>query len=113
VADLERVIETLERRIAELTSDGNIRSTVVGASDEVGRAAVRASHHVGELVADSLSGIASRVRGNATSVTGAARSGAGALEKIGSEMERRPLMTIAIALGLGFLAAMAGRREAA
>ena len=113
VADLEQLIRSLEARIADLTSDRTIRSTVSGATGQVGQAAVRASHQVGDLVADTLTDFADRVRGSANSVTSAARVGTGALQKIGTEMERRPLMTVAIALGIGFLAAMAGRREAA
>jgi hypothetical protein len=35
--------------------------------------------------------------------------GTGAIQKIGSEIERRPMMTVAIALGIGFLAGLAGR----
>jgi hypothetical protein len=113
VAELEQVIESLEARIADLTSPNTIRSTVAGASNQVGRAAAQASNHVGDLVADSLTELADRMRGGATSLTSAARAGTGALQRIGVEMERRPLMTVAIALGVGFLAAMVGRREAA
>lgn len=113
VVELERVIASLEDKIAELTSPRTIRSTVSGATGQVGQAAVRASHQVGDLVADSLAEFAGRVRGGANSVTDAARMGTGAMQKIGLEMERRPLMTVAIALGIGFLAGMAGRREAA
>jgi hypothetical protein len=113
VAELESVIRSLEEKIADLTSARTIRSAVAGASGQVGQAAVRASHQVGDMVADSLTDFADRVRGSATSVTSAARMGTGALQKIGGEIERRPLMTVAIALGIGFLAGMAGRREAA
>ncbi|HET9904902.1 MAG TPA: hypothetical protein VFQ27_14490 [Xanthobacteraceae bacterium] len=107
------MIESLEQQIADLTSSSTIRSTIAGASDQVGQAAVRATNQVGDLVADSLTELANRVRGSAASMTGVARAGAGSLQKIGVEMERRPLMTVAIALGIGFLAAMVGRREAA
>lgn len=113
IAELEQVIESLEKRIAELTSPNTIRSAVAGASNQVGKVASRASNQVGDLVADSLTEIAERMRGSATSVTGAARASTSALQRIGAEMERRPLMTVAIAVGVGFLAAMMGRREAA
>lgn len=113
VAELEQVIETLEGRIAELTSPNAIRSAVAGASNQVSQVAARATSQVGDLVADSLTELAERMRGSAHSVTGAARASTTALQRIGTEIERRPLMTVAIAVGLGFLAAMMGRREAA
>lgn len=109
--ELERVIRSLENRLAQLTSRDTIRSTVSGATNHVGHAVTRASNQVGEMVADRLTDVATRIRGGATSVTGAARLGTGAIQRIGDELERRPLMTVAIAIGIGFLAGLAGRRE--
>jgi hypothetical protein len=111
VNELERVIRSLENRLAQLTSRDTIRSTVSGATHQVGSAVTRASNQVGEMVADRLTDVATKIRGGATSVTGAARVGTGAMQRIGNELERRPLMTVAIALGIGFLAGLAGRRE--
>ena len=113
VAELEKVIRGLEARIADLTSDRTIRSTVRGATGQANEAINRVSDQFGEMLADSLVDIAGRVGGSAASVTGAARVGTSAIQKIGMEIEKRPLMTVAIALGIGFLAAMTNRRQAA
>jgi hypothetical protein len=111
VGELERVIRSLEDRLARLTSADNIRSSVSGATNQVGNVVTKASNHVGEMVADTLTEVATKIRGGAASVTGAARLGSGAMQRIGEELERRPLMTVAVALGIGFLAGLAGRRE--
>ena len=111
VSELERAIRRLENRLAQLTSSKNIRSTVSSATNQVGSAVTSASNHVGDMVADTLTEVADKIRGGATSVTNAARLGTGAIQRIGTELERRPLMTVAIALGIGFLAGLAGRRE--
>ncbi len=111
VGELEQVIRSLEHRLAQLTSRKNIRSTVSSATNQVGSAVTNASNHVGDMVADTLADVATKIRGSATSVTSAARLGTGAMQRIGTELERRPLMTVAIALGIGFLAGLAGRRE--
>lgn len=113
VGELERIIRGLEQRLAELTDAGNIRSTISSATGQVNRAVSSASGHVGDLVADTLTDVADRLRGSATSVTGAARIGTSAVQRIGAEIERRPLMTVAIAVGIGFLAGLAGRRDQA
>jgi len=113
IGELEKIIRNLEDRIAYLTSGHGIRSAVSGATSEVGRVVTRASNHVGDMVGDTLTDVAGRMRGSATAVTGVARSGANAMHKVATELERRPLMTVAIALGIGFLAGMAGRREQA
>jgi hypothetical protein len=111
VGELERVIRGLEDRLAQLTDAGNIRSTISGATGQVNRTVASVSDHLGDMVADTLTNVADHLRTGATSVTGAARIGTGAMQRIGSELERRPMMTIAIALGIGFLAGLAGRRD--
>jgi ElaB/YqjD/DUF883 family membrane-anchored ribosome-binding protein len=115
VGELQRIIMGLEERINQLTSHNNIRQTVTGATNQMGDVVTdvinRTSAHVGEYVADKVSNVADRIRGGATSVTGAAKSGTGAMQRIGAEIERRPMMTVAIALGIGFLAGLVGRRD--
>jgi ElaB/YqjD/DUF883 family membrane-anchored ribosome-binding protein len=113
ISDLETIIRSLEARIAQLTSGSEIRSTVSGAADHVTRTVSRASHQMGDMVADTLTDVADRFRTGATSVTNAAQAGTGAVKRIGAELERRPFMTVAIALGIGFLAGLAGRRDQA
>lgn len=111
IGELERMIRSLEERILNLTSAQTIRSTVSGAADQVNQAVTRASGHMGDVAADMLTDVADRLRGGVTSVTGVAKVGTQAVQRVGSELERRPMMTVAIALGLGFLAGLAGRRS--
>lgn len=111
IGELERMIRSLEERILNLTSAQTIRSTVSGATDQVNQAVTRASGHMGDVAADMLTDVADRLRGGVTSVTGVAKVGTQAVQRVGSELERRPMMTVAIALGLGFLAGLAGRRS--
>src|SRR5258708_2079247 len=82
VGELEKIIRNLEDRSAYLTSGHGIRSAVSGAPGEVGRGVTRASNHVGDIVGDTLTDVAGRVRGSATAVTGVARSGANAMHKV-------------------------------
>jgi len=111
VGALEDIIKNLEAKINALTSGQSIRSTVSSATDHMGSAVNRASHQVGDIVAEALTDVAGKLLGGANNVTSAARAGTGALQRIGTELERRPFMTVAIALGIGFLAGMVGRRE--
>lgn len=111
IGELERMVRSLEERILNLTSAQTIRSTVSGATDQVNQAVTRASGHMGDVAADMLTDVADRLRGGVTSVTGVAKVGTQAVQRVGSELERRPMMTVAIALGLGFLAGLAGRRS--
>ena len=99
ISELEQVIRGLEQRLAGIGGgrDG-IRSAVTGASNQMG-----------EAVADTLTDVVDRLRDRAFSVTEAARLGTGLLSRVTNEVERRPFMTVAIALGIGFLAGMAGR----
>ena len=99
ISELEQVIRGLEQRLTGLGGgrDG-IRSAVTGASNQMG-----------EAVADTLTDVMDRLRDRAFSVTEAARLGTGLLSRVTNEVERRPFMTVAIALGIGFLAGMAGR----
>jgi hypothetical protein len=117
IGQLEQVIRNLEARIAHLTSGDNIRSTVSGATDQVsrqvGRAVTNVSSQMGDMAADMLTDVAGRLRGGATSVTSLAKTGTGALQKVSNELERRPFMTVALALGIGFLAGLAGSRNQA
>lgn len=106
---LEQLIRNLEARVSELTSSSGIRSNVRQASSQVGNLMSGATHQVGEVVADTLTEVADRFRNGAHSVTSMARLGTGAISKITDEVEKRPFMTVAIALGIGFLAGLAGK----
>jgi ElaB/YqjD/DUF883 family membrane-anchored ribosome-binding protein len=103
IADIEREIaglmQDLENRVGRLNA-----LTRKGAS----QAASEASDYVSETLADT----ATRLRNGAHAVGDeAAKFGNDALRKIEDEVEQRPLLTLAIAAGIGFLAGMAGRRH--
>jgi hypothetical protein len=108
ISHLEGMIRTLEARIASLTSDSTIRHSVSAASGQVNQFVSRATDQVGTMVADGLSDFAHRVRNGSDTVTGVAKLGTTALRRVSEEVERRPFMTVALALGLGFLAGIAG-----
>jgi hypothetical protein len=108
ISNLEQMIRGLEARIASLTSDSTIRHSVSAASGQVNQFVSRATDQVGGMVADGLSDFANRVRNGSDTVTGVAKLGTSALRRVSEEVERRPFMTVALALGLGFLAGIAG-----
>jgi hypothetical protein len=108
ISNLEQMIRGLEARIASLTSDSTIRHSVSVASGQVNQFVSRATDQVGGMVADGLSDFANRVRNGSDTVTGVAKLGTSALRRVSEEVERRPFMTVALALGLGFLAGIAG-----
>jgi ElaB/YqjD/DUF883 family membrane-anchored ribosome-binding protein len=103
IADIEREIaglmHDLENRVGRLNS-----LTRKGAS--------HAASEAGDYVSETLSDTAERLRNGAHAVTDeASRLGADTLRKIEDEVGQRPLLTLAIAAGIGFLAGMAGRRH--
>jgi ElaB/YqjD/DUF883 family membrane-anchored ribosome-binding protein len=119
--DLNRAIHILEGHIEQLTSSDEIRAIFGGAGKRVRKVATRTSGPVGEVVADrlgeavagGLSEVGTRLQGRATAVTGAARTAVDAMQQVGAQLERQPLMTIAIALGIGFLAMTSSRSDSA
>jgi ElaB/YqjD/DUF883 family membrane-anchored ribosome-binding protein len=74
-----------------------------------------ASSDVGDFVSEALGNIMARVRDSASHMgqsiaEESSRFGADALKKVTDEVEHRPLMMLAIAAGIGFLAGLANRR---
>ena len=100
IADIERRMKMLERRI-ERTA-GRASARVANTAD-----------HVGDAIIPALAEVIERFRGGARSVGDeaahygqeAARLGNTALRRLSDEVEHRPLMILAIAAGVGFLAA--------
>ena len=100
IADLERLVRDLEKRLTLLSRRA--------ASD-----APHAVDRVGEAVASALGEIADRFRGRARSFGKDATAfsdealefGNDALRKLTREVEQRPLVVLAVALGVGVLAA--------
>ena len=78
------------------------------------RGAGHAADGVSELVVNAIAGltgqVADRAKGNANSVSDQmAELGTNALKRVVREIDKRPLLTVAIAAGIGFIFAMARR----
>ena len=103
-------IAEIEREIAGLMRDLENR---VGRLNTLARkGASHAATEASEYVSETLSDTAERLRNGAHTVTDeAAQARHEALRRIEDEVEQRPLLTLAIAAGIGFLAGMAGRRN--
>jgi len=102
VAAIEELVGDLDKRLRRLS--GATRREASGASDEVG-----------EFVSETLERIMSRVRASAAGVSQSAadeakRLGNDAFQKLTDEVEQRPLLMLAVAAGIGFLAGLANRR---
>ena len=106
VGDIERRLQVLQNGIEKLgtRASSNARDTADGLS---------------EAVASALSSWADRFRHGASSLgdqstafgKDAARYGTAALSQISKETEQRPLIAIAVALGVGILIGMATRKR--
>jgi hypothetical protein len=101
--DLERMLHELEQKLARLSRIAS-RST-----SEAPDTAAR----VGDMIAAALGDIADRFRGRARSFGGdvsqmsdeALRFGNDALRKLSREVDHKPLVILAVAVGVGALAA--------
>jgi ElaB/YqjD/DUF883 family membrane-anchored ribosome-binding protein len=103
IVAIEELMHDLETRLRRLNSKA--KTEVSGASEDVS-----------DFVSEALAGIASRLRDGAESVTTsitdeAARAGSEAVKKIWDEIEHRPLVTLAVAAGIGYLLGIIGRRD--
>jgi ElaB/YqjD/DUF883 family membrane-anchored ribosome-binding protein len=117
IADVERRLAALEKRLNKAAgrTSSNISSGMSQATDRMSQATDR----IGEVVASALADVADRFRGGGRTVGAevshlgheAARVGNDALRRLSDEVEHRPLMLLAIAAGVGFLAGIAGRRH--
>jgi ElaB/YqjD/DUF883 family membrane-anchored ribosome-binding protein len=100
VSDIERRLRSLERqleRVGDRTSEGTAEIV----------------ERVGAAIAPVLSSIADRFRGGAHSMTDeAAKLGNDALRRLSNEVERRPLITLSVAIGVGMLVGLASRSVA-
>ena len=114
-------IVEIEREIGQLMRDLETR---VGRLNELTRrTAQHAANGASDFVSDTLSDATERLREGATEATERVRNGASAvsdeasrlgrdaLNRLEVEIGQRPLLTLAIAAGIGFLAGVAGRRH--
>jgi ElaB/YqjD/DUF883 family membrane-anchored ribosome-binding protein len=103
VADLERLLNQVEERLTRLRR-GAARTSAV---------APRAVDRVGDSIAAALTDIAERLRGGARTAGAEAsqfgddalKLGNEALRTLTKEVEHRPLVTLAVAFGVGMIAA--------
>jgi len=103
-------IVNIEREIGELMHDIEARIGKLQALAK--RSAKDAAEGATDFVSDTVNDAADRVRNGASAVSEETSRMAGdAIRRIEDEVGQRPLLTLAIAAGIGFLAGMAGRRS--
>jgi ElaB/YqjD/DUF883 family membrane-anchored ribosome-binding protein len=103
-------IASIEREIGQLMND--IEARVSRLQTLAKRSARDAADNATEFVSDTVSAATDGLRNGAHVVSDeAARMTGDAIRRIEDEVGQRPLLTIAIAAGIGFLAGMAGRRH--
>ena len=102
LGDIEQRLRALERRLQ-----------AVGGRSAAGAAQV--ADQVGDVIASTLSSVAEVLRGRANSMGHdvakiggeAAKLGDRALRRLADEVEHRPLITLAVAVGVGILVGLA------
>ena len=118
LAEVERRMQRLEQRLERLGGTAT-RAAASGMAT-----AAQATDRVGDALMSALSDLVDRFRGSARSLNAgrfgqdaarfgyeAQQLGSKALHRVANEVERRPLMTIAIAVGVGLLIGIGGRRR--
>lgn len=76
------------------------------------RGAGHAVDGMNDLVYGALSGVTEHMRENARSVSDdAAKIGNNAINQIATQIEKRPLLTLAVAAGIGFIAGLVRRQD--
>ena len=112
-ATIERRLRALEQRLERLGS------VAVKASANGSHGLMQAADRVADVVAAAFGDAADRMRGGAHSVGDeasrfgkeAARLGSDAAQRLSREVSERPLFILGIAIGLGVLVGLAGRRR--
>ena len=113
IGEIEHRLLTLEKHLERI--GGNTSRNAAQAVDRIGETADK----VAETVASALTTMADRFRGKASSVSDqagrmgneAAKLGNDALQRLSREVEHRPLVTLAVAVGVGILIGVASRRH--
>jgi hypothetical protein len=95
-------LREIERRLRAL--EGQLHRRIDRLGSRTSGEAALAAEGIGEAIAQALGGIAERFRGNAASVgSEAANIGDQAVRRLAAEVENRPLITLALAVGIGVL----------
>jgi ElaB/YqjD/DUF883 family membrane-anchored ribosome-binding protein len=91
VREIERRLRSLEQQLERV-------------GDRTSASAAEVAERAGAAIAPVLSSIADRFRGGAHSMSDeAAKLGNDALRRLSNEVEHRPLVTLAVAVGVGIL----------
>jgi len=104
VAAIDRRLRSLERRLDRARS-------------RVSAGAVQGADHVGDVIASTLDRVADRFRDGALGEEAtkigveAAKHGNDALRRLAREVEARPLVTLAVAVGIGVLVGVLSQRR--
>jgi ElaB/YqjD/DUF883 family membrane-anchored ribosome-binding protein len=102
ISEIEQLLRQLETRVGRVANYGT-------------RAAANGASQVMDTVSNVLGDLGDRFRDrfrNASSIPGdATKFSQDALRRVAQEVEHRPLLTLAVAIGIGYLAGMAGRRN--
>ena len=106
IGEIDRRLRALERRLERVGS-------------RTSASAAQAADRVAETVAAALGSMAERFRDRAGAVSGdaarlgseAAKAGKVALRRLADEVEERPLIMLAVAVGVGILVGLASSRR--
>src|SRR4029453_9289128 len=97
VREIERRLQSLEKQLERV-------------GDRTSASAAEVAERAGAAIAPVLSSIADRFRGGAHSMSDeVAKLGNDALRRLSNEVEHRPLITLAVAIGVGILVGLASR----
>jgi len=97
VREIERRLRSLEQQLERV-------------GDRTSASTAEVVERVGAAIAPVLSSTAGRFRGGAHSMSDeAAKLGNDALRRLSNEVEHRPLITLAVAVGVGILVGLASR----
>lgn len=106
VRDLERRLRVLERELERGVRHAS--GSAIGSASDVGQMVASVLNKLAERVrsgAEAFGGEAGRIREEAT------RIGTQGLRRLASEVEYRPLLTLAVAVGVGVLIGLSSRRR--
>jgi ElaB/YqjD/DUF883 family membrane-anchored ribosome-binding protein len=113
IGEIDRRLRALENRLERV--GGRASASAVQAADRVGETVAAALSSMADRLrggVDSMGGEAARIRGEATKFGNeAAKLGNDALRRLSHEVEHRPLITLAVAVGVGLLVGLASHRR--